>query len=127
MVRIQVGVPNFSMNNYSLRGTCERAARELANRDTKLRVVRGHFLCPYWGEQAHWWCEDQDGTIIDPTVQQFPSHAFVTKDNYHEWDGSLSCANCGKVGIQDESWTITGNGHYAVCSYTCHGQLIGVL
>ena len=113
--------------NPSLRGQCESQAKYLATTDSNLRVVRGYYHCPVWGPQAHWWCEKSDGTIVDPTVEQFPSHSYVQPSFYEEYDGTLVCASCGVTGREgDEGWDIVGNGHYAVCSYRCHGYLVGI-
>lgn len=32
---------------------------------------RGFYICPFWGERTHWWLQEEDGTIVDPTARQF--------------------------------------------------------
>jgi hypothetical protein len=55
------------------RGRCREMSEALCAQDSTLTLVRGHYFCPFWGEQAHWWCQRSDGTIVDPTARQFPS------------------------------------------------------
>jgi hypothetical protein len=56
------------------RGKCKQMSEESCKADPSMRLVRGHYLCPIWGvEEPHWWCERSDGTIFDPTKDQFPS------------------------------------------------------
>lgn len=103
------------------RGKCKEMSEALIAADNSLSLVRGYYHCPIWGKQAHWWVKKPDGTIIDPTKNQFPSKGLGT---YEEYDGTVECAECGKV-IQEEDANIVGR--YAFCSYTCHGRFVGVL
>ncbi len=101
------------------RGKCKEMSEALVAADPTLTLVRGHYHDAFWGEQAHWWCKQADGTIVDPTRFQFPTKGFGT---YVEFDGMLSCANCDKR-IKEEDADIDGN--YAFCSYRCHGLFVG--
>ena len=108
-----------------LRGRCQEMARSAQREDPTLRVVRGYFLDLIWGEQPHWWCVRPDGSIVDPSGEQFPSFATATPSCYIEYDGTLVCESCGKEGKEgDPDWEIVGNGHYAVCSDRCHYALV---
>lgn len=104
------------------RGKCKEFSEALVARDPSLRLVRGHYYDYQWGEQAHWWCETPEGRIIDPTQDQFPSKG---KGDYVEFDGRISCSECGKEMIEgvDE---IDYYSNYAFCSYLCHGRFVGV-
>lgn len=110
------------MIDYSLRGKCKEMAEALVTSDPSLRLVRGHYYCSAWGEQAHWWCEDKDGKVIDPTAAQFPSNG---TGEYIEFDGMCECAECGES-VEESKASFGGNGRYAFCSYTCEGRFIGV-
>lgn len=103
------------------RGKCKEMSEALIEADPSLTLVRGYYHCPFWGEQPHWWTKKPDGTIIDPTKNQFPSKGI---GEYVEFDGTVCCANCGKQ-MQEKEADIEGR--YAFCSYTCHGQFVGVL
>ena len=62
------------MTDYEkYRGKCKQFSEELCAQDSSLSLVKGWYHCPIWGRQEHWWCKKPDGTIIDPTVNQFPS------------------------------------------------------
>ena len=102
------------------RGKCKVMCEELLAKDNSLKLVRGHYLCPFWGEQAHWWCVDKTGKIVDPTKLQFPSKGM---GEYIEFNGMVQCAECGEE-IKEEDADIEGN--YAFCSYSCHGRFVGV-
>lgn len=102
------------------RGKCKEMSEELVRKNPTLALVRGHYHCPIWGEQAHWWTKAVDGTIHDPTKDQFPSRGI---GEYVEFDGNLSCSNCGKS-MREEDADIEGR--YAFCSYECHGHFVGV-
>lgn len=103
------------------RGKCKEMSEALVAQDPSLTLVRGHYFCPSWGQQAHWWCKKPDGTIIDPTKDQFPSKGIGT---YVEFDGVVHCSNCGKEGKEED---FEYESRYAFCSYECHGQFVGVL
>ncbi|KMV15978.1 hypothetical protein ACT17_23090 [Mycolicibacterium conceptionense] len=99
-----------------LRGKCQAAAKELAAQDPTLRVVRGWYIDIDWGEQEHWWCERPDGTVIDPTVEQFPTGHVEALRQYREYAGVHPCPGCG----------IPVEGETGFCCGGCHGATVGV-
>ena len=101
------------------RGKCKEMSEALIDADPTLTLVRGHYYCPIWGEQPHWWTKRPDGTIVDPTKDQFPSHGI---GEYVEFEGKIECSNCGKQLTEDEADI---EGRYAFCSYECHGRFVG--
>ena len=105
------------------RGRCKELSEEACKADPLLTLVRGHYFCPIWNtEEPHWWTVRQDGTIYDPTKEQFPSKGMGL---YTPFDGTVSCSECGKE-IPEEAAYIDENGHYAFCSGTCYGRFVGV-
>ena len=102
------------------RGKCKEFAEAEVAKNPELRLVRGHYYCPVWGQQAHWWCEKADGTIVDPTKSQFPSAGM---GEYIEFDGLVECSECGKK-IREEEASFESN--YCFCSNYCHGVFVGV-
>lgn len=102
------------------RGKCKEMSESLVASDPSLTLIRGHYLCPFWGEQPHWWTKTVDGTINDPTKDQFPSKG---RGEYVEFDGNVNCSNCGKT-MKEEEADIDGN--YAFCSYDCHARFVGL-
>lgn len=110
------------MNNYmKYRGKCKEMSEQAVEDDPTLTLVRGHYHCPIWGEQGHWWTVREDGTIFDPTAKQFPSGGI--EEYYVEFNGILPCANCGKE-IKEED--AMGYGNYGFCSDVCVGDFVGV-
>jgi len=103
------------------RGKCKQFCEAEIEKDATLTLVRGYYHCPIWGKQAHWWLVKSDGSIFDPTVGQFPSKGL---GEYEPFNGLVYCANCGKE-MQEEEASYESN--YAFCSYTCHGQFVGIL
>jgi len=80
-------------------GTCREVTERMAEAFPELRRVRGHYFCFLWGRRQHWWLEDEDGNIIDPTAHQFPSKGY---GDYEKWDESKLeptgiCPNCGDL------------------------------
>ena len=103
------------------RGKCKEFAEAAIVEDPTLTLVRGHYICPYWGEQPHWWCKREDGTIVDPTVSQFPTEGYAAE--YREHDGTVTCAQCQKV-VPEEEASFESN--YAYCSTKCHMRFVGL-
>lgn len=108
-------------NDYlQFRGKCKEMSESLVSQDPTLTLVRGHYLCPYWGEQPHWWVKDQNGKVIDPTSRQFPSKG---AGEYIEFDGNVDCSQCGKT-MREEDADFESN--YAFCSTKCHMRFVGL-
>lgn len=106
-------------DDYSqYRGKCKEMSEALVAADPTLTLVRGHYFCPFWGEQPHWWTKRPDGTIVDPTKNQFPSKGI---GEYVEFDGTVECSNCGKR-IREEDGDYESN--YVFCSYECHYHFV---
>ncbi len=103
------------------RGKCKKMSEALVTERPELRLVRGHYFCPIWGRnEEHWWCEDAEGTVVDPTRLQFPSAGF---GHYEEFDGNVQCEQCNKS-IREEDAVMAGR--YATCSTRCAMYLTGV-
>jgi formylmethanofuran dehydrogenase subunit E len=103
------------------RGKCREEAEKLAKKKG-YRLVRGYYHEPMWNEkQQHWWCVDDEGNIHDPTAKQFPSYG--VKQFYEEFDGLVSCEECGKEITEDE---MIMQGPYPVCSTRCAMRLVGL-
>jgi hypothetical protein len=108
-------------SNYEkYRGKCKQFSEFACFVNPSLTLVRGHYHCPLWGEQAHWWTTYHDGSIYDPTVKQFPSGG---AGEYVKFNGLVNCYECGKE-ISEEQAIIMSN--YAVCSDACAFSLVGL-
>lgn len=103
------------------RGKCKELSEEAIAKDPALRLVRGHYHCPMWGKQAHWWCEKPDGTIVDPSVNQFPTAGYAAE--YVEFNGICKCDQCDKE-INEEDATFEGR--YSFCSTLCKMRFVGL-
>ena len=103
------------------RGKCKELSEELCKKDNTLVLVRGHYFCPIWNtENQHWWCEKPDGTIVDPTRKQFPSHGHGI---YTPFNGYVQCSNCGHE-MKEEEGRYESN--YVFCSILCHMRFVGL-
>ena len=102
------------------RGKCKEMSEAAVAVDPTLTLVRGHYVCPFWGEQAHWWCKRRDGSIVDPSKDQFPSKGHGA---HLEFDGMVQCSECGKQMREEEA---DYESNYCFCSYECHGRFVGV-
>ena len=109
-------------NDYKkYRGKCKEYVDVLIAYDKTLTAVRGHYICPLWGKQAHWWAIKPDGTIVDPTVKQFPTKGIGAE--YIPFNGMCICEQCGKEVPEAEAIPM---GNYACCSNICAMRLVGV-
>ena len=111
-----------SENYRKYRGKCKEMCEEWLLKYPELILVRGHYICPHWGKQAHWWLKDDDG-IIDPTVKQFPTAGIGAE--YIEFDGYCSCDECGKTFHEDDK-EATFASNYALCSGRCYMRFVGI-
>lgn len=102
------------------RGKCKEMSEALILKDPSLTLVRGTYWDYMWGDQPHWWCTREDGTIVDPTAKQFPSKG---QGDYTPFDGVIICSQCGKETNEDEA---SFESNYAFCSGLCHGKFVGV-
>lgn len=102
------------------RGQCKPLCEAAMVQDPTLTLVRGHYYCPDWGKQTHWWTVRPDGTIHDPSARQFPSNGIGM---YVEFDGRVECSECGKE--MDELEALVES-NYAFCSGACHCRFVGV-
>lgn len=101
------------------RGKCKEMSEALVVADSSLILVRGHYICPVWGEQQHWWCKKLDGTIVDPTKDQFPSKG---TGQYVEFDGICNCEYCHKEVPEAEVYAVD---HHVYCSGDCYAHDVG--
>lgn len=101
------------------RGKCKLFSEELCQQDPTLILVRGWYWDAIWGRQEHWWCKKPDGTIVDPTKDQFPSKGLCL---YEEYKGITECEYCGKSLPEEKAYFVD---QHVYCSYECYGHDIG--
>lgn len=116
------GEDEQNTNYLRYRGKCKELSEALIleRPDLHLRLVRGHYYDFQWGEQEHWWTQSPDGTVYDPTKDQFPSRG---RGLYVEFDGICTCAQCGKE-VREEDARFAGR--YPCCSDACCLRLVGL-
>jgi hypothetical protein len=102
------------------RGKCREYCEAAIAVDPTLTLVRGHYYCPQFGEQPHWWTVRKDGSVFDPTAAQFPSNGAGL---YVPFNGLVECAQCGKEMKEAEA---SFESNYAFCSGQCHARFVGV-
>ena len=108
-------------NYQKYRGKCKEFCEKAVAEDPTLTMVRGHYWCPMWNsDEPHWWCVKPDGTIVDPTKQQFPSNGL---GSYTPFNGKVECSQCGKEMDESEA---EFESNYCFCSGRCHGAFVGV-
>ncbi len=104
------------------RGKCKEMCDELVVKDPTLKLVRGHYHCPFWGAEPHWWCVDASGQIIDPTANQFPSKG---SGDYVEFDGNINCSECGKS-MKETDPFVRFESNHCFCSTACNMRFVGL-
>ena len=98
------------------RGKCVEMTALMADAFPELRRVRGHYLCPIEGRRPHWWMVAPDGSIVDPTLEQFPS---LGQGDYIEYVGPEpkgQCLNCGELLFDGAAVSGFCN---ATCAFEC--------
>ena len=109
------------VTDYSLfRGKCKEMAEEACRKDSNLRLVRGYYWCPMWGKNEHWWAQRPDGTVVDPSVRQFPTKGAGA--DYEEFDGRIECEYCHEKVPEEDAYRVE---KHAYCSYECYGHDVG--
>lgn len=53
-----------------VRGCCQEAVEAMVQDFPELRKAAGFVYCD-WGRDEHWWCVAPDGSVVDPTREQF--------------------------------------------------------
>ena len=110
------------LTNYQIyRGKCRELSEKAIANDPTLTLVRGHYYCPVWGEQPHWWTITAEGKIFDPSVKQFPTQGVGAE--YVPFDGVVECAQCGKRLPEEEA---SFDSNYAFCSSRCNMWFVGL-
>lgn len=119
--------PDQIAEGYRLyRGRCYEMSKALCDADPSLRLVRGHITVPMWPTdplQPHWWCVRQNGSILDPSWEQFPFQQAPPASAYEEFDGTVYCDQCGKEG-REENYKPYSN--YIFCSNECGMRFVGL-
>jgi hypothetical protein len=102
----------------SVAGWCQFAATKMAKQFPELRLARGWYGTPQ-RKSAHWWCVAVDGTIVDPTGEQFKERGLF--DRYIELDvNAIACTGCtSTVAESDPSFYVVADSPF--CSKTCAG------
>ena len=100
-------------------GKCAKITKEMQKVFPELSRIRGHYICPIWGEREHWWLIDKYENIIDPTRGQFPSLGYGTYKPWNEGDPEPTgkCPNCGGYCYNGDS----------VCSKECKVEYLAYL
>ncbi len=107
------------MSDYlEFRGKCKELAEQACAADPTLMLVRGHYICPLWGKQAHWWAARPDGSVVDPSARQFPS---AGTGEYEPFDGWHECEECGQRVKEEDAYI---DPPHLFCSYTCYGRCV---
>ncbi len=101
------------------RGLCKEICKRMKGVFPELRLVRGHFDDPIWGKRGHWWLLEPAGTVVDPTVSQFPGGGL---GEYLPWiegaqEPTGKCMHCGELCYD----------HARTCSENCSKKLIASL
>lgn len=92
--------------NRFVRGKCSDATKEMVAAFPELRRVCGFVRAP-WGDDQHWWCIAPDGSVVDPTREQFPAvfgYEEVDLANPHRPIPTGRCADCGEPTFNGESF-----------------------
>ena len=108
---------NHSTTDYlKYRGKCKTLSEEYIKENPEYELVRGWYMCPFWGKQQHFWTQHkQTHEIVDPSKDQFPSKGM---GEYIKFNGYFECEACGKKIHEDDAYYVD---QHIYCSYICYG------
>lgn len=114
-----------SHNNYlKYRGRCKELAEKLCATNNELTLVKGWYYCPYINrKEQHWWCEDKNGVITDPSRLQFLSEGL---GNYEKYQGTFPCSNCEKEILEKDIKRELCHSKYVFCDRNCYAKFAGL-
>lgn len=126
MLTYKTWISNYRFKHKYLAGACGSATLEMCKTFPELKRIPGHVVLASGHKVEHWWCEDNDGNIIDPTVGQWA----LLPAEYIPWVPGDEvcvgkCMNCGN-GIYDTPATLNGI-RRSVCSNECERELMDSL
>lgn len=101
--------------NRFVRGKCHEATEKMVAAFPELRRTCGFVIAP-WGEDQHWWCVAPDGSIVDPTVEQFHvvfGYEEVDPSKPHRPIPTGKCMNCSGPTYEERS----------ICGPSCEREL----
>ena len=78
-------------------GACYKTCVEMQAVFPELILTKGYYLCYRRGVRNHWWLKTEDGQVIDPTKNQFPSNGIGFYQEFEENEPipTGKCHNCG--------------------------------
>ena len=89
---------------------CEKASKDMAKDFPELRLVRGHVDIQGLGTDIeHWWCETEEGIVIDPTDHQWYGE-IVSYTEYEGEEPTNKCYYCGEYVFPSKT----------TCTIFCH-------
>jgi len=93
-------------NVFDGTGRCLEFSMKMKEVFPELKLVRGHYICYCWGKRDHWWLKTEEGVLVDPTKNQFPSKG---SGEYEEWcegreEPTGRCLNCRKYVYENEDF-----------------------
>lgn len=78
------------------RGQCDNATNLMRETYPELIRKRGHVVVPFTNKRSeHWWLEDPDGEIVDPTEIQFGCILDYLEHDESEPEPIGKCLQCG--------------------------------
>ena len=102
------------------RGKCKELAETAVSQKPELILVRGFYHDAFWGKQQHWWTQYPDGTVFDPSKDQFPTKGL---GEYEPFDGLCECFECGKK-VKEADAKFESN--HTFCSTRCLLKCVGL-
>lgn len=94
---------------------CDTFTQKFVDRFPHLRRQSG-----FVGSTEHWWCIDEDDSIVDPTAEQFRTYPILTYEEFDPLKHEVylgKCPNCG-----DSRYGLVGqeNQFRGFCDDECH-------
>ena len=107
-LKYQMWIEKNYPNRMASYGACKEATLKMVTDFPELKRKSGQvFVLGYEHEVLHWWCEDAEGNVIDPTANQYTDAGYVVMgyEEYPEDHPARSfdrkkCMECGEYYYQ---------------------------
>ena len=125
MNKYELWIENWLLSN-SPNWACETATKLMAEEFPELTRVPGRVVCEVQGSMNHWWLENEDEEIVDPTVSQFQIPNGLI---YEKWTPGTptkvgKCMNCGESIFENlNSLSDSPSVSTTSCSEECQASL----
>jgi len=104
ILKYQTWIKKNYPDRVSAYGQCKEATEKMVSEFPELKRKSGQiFVLGYDYDVLHWWCEDPEGNIVDPTIIQYSGGGYAVtgyeeypEDHVARHNERAKCMECGQ-------------------------------